>query len=140
VTRRRTREERGSLSVEMAMIAPALLGLFAIIFAYGQVGQVNGLLDSGARDGARSATVARSLDQAREVSLSAVREAVKDAPKDCQDSLQVRIVGDYTPGEPITVDADCTYGLSQIGLPGAPGTIHAHASFTSMLDPNRGLE
>lgn len=137
---RRTQEERGSLSVEMAMIAPALLGLFALIFAYGQVGQVNGLLDSGTRDGARSATLARSLDQANEMAARAVKDATKDAPQDCQDSLKVNIVGDYTPGEPITVTAECAYGLSKIGLPGAPGTIHAHASFTSMLDPNRGLE
>jgi hypothetical protein len=43
-------------------------------------------------------------------------------------------------GEPITVDAQCTYSLSDLGLPGAPGSITPKSSFTSMLDPYRGIE
>lgn len=137
--RRRRREERGSLSVEMAMVAPGLLLIFGLIFAYGRVGQVNGTLESGTRDGARTATQARSYDEAQQLATKAVKEAIKDAPKRCQDSLNVRISGRFALGEPVTVSADCRYGLSDIGLPGAPGTVHTTSSFTSMLDPNRGV-
>lgn len=135
----RRRDERGSLSIEMAMIAPGLLAIFALIFAYGRVGQVNGTLESGTRDSARSATVARSYDEAQRLATKAVETAMTDAPKPCQDTLKVHVTGRFVPGEPVTVTATCRYGLSDIGLPGAPGVVHAESTFTSMLDPNRGL-
>ena len=135
----RRRAESGSLAVEMAMVAPGLLLIFALIFAYGRAAQVNGTLESGTRDAARSVTLARSYDDALVRANTVLADAMKDAPQSCQDTLTLKIVGDYAPGEPVTVDADCTYDISDIGLPGAPGTLNAQSSFTSMLDPNRGL-
>jgi hypothetical protein len=134
------RSEDGSLAVEMAMLAPSLLVIFALIFVYGRAAQVNGTLESGTRAAARSVTLARSYDEAVDSANAVLLEAMKDAPQSCQNSLNVHIVGTYEAGEPVTVDADCTYDLSDLGLPGAPGTITARSSFTSMLDPYRGLE
>jgi hypothetical protein len=134
------RTEAGSLAVEMAMVAPGLLLIFGLIFAYGRAAQVNGTLESGTRDAARSATVARSYDDALERANAVLLDAMKDAPQSCQNSLDLKITGDYLPGEPVTVSAHCTYDLSDLGLPGAPGTLTAESSFTSMLDPYRGLE
>ena len=134
------RAEDGSLAVEMAMLAPSLLVIFALIFVYGRAAQVNGTLESGTRAAARSVTLARSYDEAVETANTVLLEAMKDAPQSCQNSLNVHIVGTYEAGEPVTVDADCTYDLSDLGLPGAPGTITTTSSFTSMLDPYRGLE
>ncbi|MGL5826612.1 MAG: TadE/TadG family type IV pilus assembly protein [Nocardioides sp.] len=135
-----TRGERGSLAIELAMIAPSLLLLFGLIFAYGRVSQVNGTLESGTRDAARSATSARSLADAQERARRAVADAIQATPQSCQDSVEVRVVGDFVAGDPITIEARCRYGLSDIGLPGAPGTVSATSSFTSMLDPYRGVE
>jgi hypothetical protein len=134
------RTEAGSLAVEMAMVAPGLLLIFGLIFAYGRAAQVNGTLESGTRDAARSATVARSYHDALERANAVLLDAMKDAPQSCQNSLDLKITGDYLPGEPVTVSAHCTYDLSDLGLPGAPGTLTAESSFTSMLDPYRGLE
>jgi hypothetical protein len=134
------RSEDGSLAVEMAMLAPSLLVIFALIFVYGRAAQVNGTLESGTRAAARSVTLARSYDEAVDSANAVLLEAMKDAPQSCQNSLNVHIVGTYEAGEPVTVDADCTYDLSDLGLPGAPGTITTKSSFTSMLDPYRGLE
>jgi len=136
----RRRDERGSLAIEMAMIAPGLLLIFGLIFAYGRAAQVNGTLESGTRDAARSVTLARSYDEALDRANAVVLDALSDAPQSCQDSLVLRIVGDYQPGEPVTVSTQCTYQLSDLGLPGAPGTLTAKSSFTSMLDPYRGLQ
>jgi len=138
VDRRRT--ESGSLAIELAMLTPAILLIFALIFVYGRAAQVNGTLESGTRDAARSVTLARSYDDALARAHAVMLDALKDAPQSCQDSLDLHIVGPYEAGNPVTVDADCTYGISDLGLPGAPGTITARSSFTSMLDPYRGLE
>ena len=122
------------------MLAPSLLLIFALIFVYGRAAQVNGTLESGTRDAARSVTLARSYDEALHRANAVLIDAMTDAPQSCQDTLHVHLVGTYEPGEPVTVDADCTYDISDLGLPGAPGDITAKSSFTSMLDPNRGLE
>jgi Flp pilus assembly protein TadG len=135
-----TRDEGGSLAVEMAMIAPGLLLIFGLIFAYGRAAGVNGTLEAGTRDGARSATMARSYDEALDLATRAVARAIINTPQTCQDSLDVTVSQDFTPGEPITVTATCSYGLADIGLPGAPGSIQPTSSFTSMLDPYRGVQ
>ena len=140
MSRARSRTEAGSLAVEMAMIAPGLLLIFALIFAYGRAAQVNGTLESGTRDAARSVTMARSYDDAHTRADAVLLDAMKDAPQSCQDSLDFTISPNYQPGQPVTVDAWCTYDLSDLGLPGAPGTLTARSSFTSMLDPYRGLQ
>ena len=136
----RRRDERGSLAVEMAIIVPSLLLIFGLIYAYGRAAGVNGTLESGTRDAARSATIARSYDEAVERAETVVRAAIADTPRSCQGSLRVEVSRNFAPGEPITVDAECDYLLSDLGLPGAPGDITARSSFTSMLDPYRGLE
>ncbi|MFT4082982.1 MAG: pilus assembly protein [Nocardioides sp.] len=137
---RRRRDERGSLAIEMAMIAPGLLLIFGLIFAYGRAGQVNGALESGTRDAARSATMARSYAEAEQRARQVVSEAIGGTPAACRHSLSVEVSDDYLPGEPITVTARCRYGLADLGLPGAPGTLTATSSFTSMLDPYRGVD
>lgn len=135
------RGESGSLAVEMAMVAPGLLLIFGLIFAYGRSAGIHGTLESGTRDAARSATQARSYDAAQQRAEEVIREAIRNTPQDCQDSLEVRLspVDDYLPGSPLSVFAECTYDLSDIGLPGAPGDITAESTFTSMLDPFRGI-
>jgi len=133
------RDERGSLALEMAMLAPCILLIFGLIFAYGQVAQVHGTLESGTRDAARSATQARTYTDARDRARQVVAEAITGTPAACQDDLDVKVSNDFQPGEPVTVVATCHYSLSAL-LPGAPGTVTATSSFTSMLDPNRGLD
>ncbi|NNM46021.1 TadE/TadG family type IV pilus assembly protein [Knoellia koreensis] len=132
--------ERGSLAVEMTIIIPSILLIFGLIFAYGRAAQVNGMLESGTRDAARTATVARSYTEAQDRARAVVADALQATPASCRNSLSVSISDNFRAGEPITVTARCTYSISDIGLPGAPGSITPSSSFTSMLDPNRGIQ
>ncbi|MDH2413238.1 TadE/TadG family type IV pilus assembly protein [Nocardioides sp. CER19] len=143
----RRRDERGSLALEMVMIAPALLLLLGLIYAYGRVGQVNGVMESGARDAARSATLARSMQEARDRAEQVVDDALRAAPPTCRDHPTVTVSGGdpahpdaFVPGGVIRVAVSCTYDISDLGLPGAPGTLTSRSSFTSMLDPHRGVD
>lgn len=138
--RRTASRERGSLAVEMTIIIPSILLIFGLIFAYGRAAQVNGMLESGTRDAARTATVARSYDDAVARARSVVEDALRATPASCRNSLSVTVSDNFRAGEPITVTARCTYGISDIGLPGAPGSVTPSSSFTSMLDPNRGIQ
>jgi hypothetical protein len=137
VTRRPPRDG-GSLSLEFALIAPALFALLSLVFVYGRVAQVNGTIEAGTRDAARSASLARSEDEAMQAAESAVRDAVGSGS--CGTTLDVRLEGGFEPGFPITVVATCSYTLSDLGLPGAPGTVRVESRFTSPVDPNRGVQ
>ena len=146
MTATRRADERGSLAVEMAIIIPSILLIFALIFVYGRAASVNGNLESATRDAARAATLARSYDEARDRVDAVLAEAMSGAPASCVDSLRWAdqpdsfTAADFQPGEPITVHATCSYSLGDIGLPGAPGTLRPESAFTSMLDPYRGVD
>ncbi|WP_122261982.1 TadE/TadG family type IV pilus assembly protein [Ornithinimicrobium cerasi] len=138
-TPRSCRPERGSIALEFAFAAPIVLLLLALTWTYGRVAWANGHLEAGARDAARVATQARSLDEARADALAVLRENTA-AVDGCGDSVALRLDGRFEPGETLTVEASCSYSLSDIGLPGAPGTMTPRSSFSSVIDLHRGIE
>jgi TadE-like protein len=72
---RQVRGGRGSISVEMVVLAPALALLLLLLGAGGRVVEVQGHIDGAARDAARAASLARSGAQA---SLLAGQAALAD--------------------------------------------------------------
>jgi len=129
--------DAGSIALEFALVAPTLLVLLALLLTFARVAQVRATFDAGVRDAARSATLSRSAAaaqvRAREVVLASL------GPGDCADTLVVDPLTEFTPGRPVTVSASCSYAISDLGLPGAPGRLAVHGSFASPLDPNREL-
>lgn len=132
--------DRGSLAVELSIVMPLLLLLLALLYGYGRAAQVNGTLEAGTRDAARAASQARSAADARDVARAAVESSLTVSGQTCLDSLDVSLRNDvFQAGFPVTVDATCTYSLDDLGLPGIPGEITVTSSFTSPVDPNRGI-
>lgn len=131
--------ERGSIALEFAFAAPIVLVLLALAWTFGRVAWANGHLEAGTRDAARVATQARSLDDARRAAMAVLRENT-EAIDGCPRTLSVRITGGFEPGNALTVEASCTYALSDIGMPGAPGRVSPSSSFTSVVDQRRGIE
>jgi Flp pilus assembly protein TadG len=138
VTRART-SETGALAVELVIVIPALLLLVALVFAYGRVAQVNGTLEAGVRDAARSASQARDPVSAQDVAERVIREALGPGATECQSTLEVVPIPVFVPGEPVTVSASCRYPMGDLGLPGVPGSVTTRSTFSSPLDPNRGI-
>lgn len=131
--------DTGSLAVELSIVMPLLLLLLSVVFAYGRVAQMNGTIEAGARDAARSASQARSAAEAEQVAERAVRSSLPPGATRCLDTLDVGLRNNvFRPGFPVTVDVTCTYPLGDL-LPGVPGTVTAASSFTSPVDPNRGV-
>lgn len=130
--------DTGSMAVELVIIMPLLLLLLSVVYAYGRVAQMNGTLEAGTRDAARSASQARSAAEARTVAERAVRSSLHAGAAQCLSSLDVALDGLFVGGQSVTVTSTCTYPLGDL-LPGVPGTVQASSSFTSPLDPNRGV-
>lgn len=131
--------ERGSIVIELAFLAPVVLLIFALIWAYGRVAWANGHLEAGVRDAARVATQASNYPEAYAAAERAVQQATAAVPA-CQSSVQLDIGGEFRSGGTITVTATCSYPLSDLGLPGAPGQMHPTSTFSSVLDLHRGVE
>lgn len=136
----RAHSDAGSLAVELAFVMPLLLLLLSLIYGYGRVAQANGIMEAGTRDAARAASQARSAEQAEAAAERAVRSSLGDGAVACQASLKVVLRGGlFKAGFPVTVTSTCTYPLDDLGLPGLPGEVEVSSSFTSPIDPNRGV-
>lgn len=119
---------------------PLMLLLLALLYGYGRVAQANGTMEAGARDAARAASQSRSASEAEAAAERAVRSSLGAGATACQNTLRVVLRnGVFRAGFPVTVVATCTYPLGDLGLPGVPGTVDVSSTFTSPVDPNRGV-
>lgn len=142
----RRRGEGGTLSLELSIIAPLLLMIGVLFIAYGRYGQTTGLLEQGVRDSARSATQTRS-EQDMATAIERVRQkTAAELPQSCGDSLKVSDVklegggstDAFARGTFVTVTYSCQLTMSDLLLPGWSDRTLTR-SFTSRLDPNRGV-
>ncbi|MEU6175865.1 TadE/TadG family type IV pilus assembly protein [Streptantibioticus parmotrematis] len=134
-------DDRGSYSLETAVLVPVIFAVLGLLIAFGRVTTTSGAVDSAAREAARAASLDRDPGTAQ-----------RDAQQAAQDSLS----GDGVPCTNISVSVDtsdfdlplgqtgtvvatvtCTARLSDIGLPGLPGTKTLTSDFRSPIDAYR---
>ena len=135
---RRTREH-GTMALEMVILAPVLLLLFMFLLACGRYFQTSSLLESAARDGARSASQARSLNDAQTRVDQAVSGTMSQAVKSCKETASGTITTAFTAGTPLSVEVTCTINYRDLGMLGLGGDTTITKRFTSSLDPYRGV-
>lgn len=135
------RDERGSASIEAAIGVPAF-GLFVglIIFG-GRTAMTHEAVQTAAADAARTASISRSAGEASRTARTAARESLANQGINCR-SITVRIDTSgfrAAVGEPGTVRArvQCRLELSDLSVPGVPGTRMISASMSSPLDEYR---
>ena len=131
--------QRGTMALEMVILAPVLLLLFMFLLACGRYLQTSSLLESAARDGARSASQARSLPEAQTRVDEAVSTTMGQAIKSCKDSASGSITTGFVAGSPLSVEVTCTINYRDLGLLGLGGDTTITKRFTSSLDPYRGV-
>ena len=133
--------ERGSATLELAVLAPALLLLLGLVVAAGRVVVAGGAVEEAARDAARQASIARDAATAGSAARSAAQETLAQQGLRCTGlDVTVDTRGFATPvGQPgeISTAITCTVPLSDLAVTGLPGSTTLHASFTSPLDRYR---
>lgn len=137
--KRGQRGERGTMALEMAILAPILLILFMFLLACGRYFQTSSLLESAARDGARSASQSRSLAEAQGRVDDAVSRNMDQAVESCKTTASGTITSAFTPGSPLSVEVTCTINYRDLGLLGLSGDTKITKKFSSSLDPYRGV-
>jgi Flp pilus assembly protein TadG len=131
--------EAGNAALELVVLAPVLLFLLGLVIAAGRTSVAQGTVAAAARDAARQASISLTPDAARAAARSSAMAVLSQDGLDCQ-PVNVDVSQFSVPvGEPASVTATvtCTVGLSDLLVPGLPGSKTLTATFTSPLDPYR---
>jgi Flp pilus assembly protein TadG len=139
--RDRRRPDRGSSTVELVLLAPGFLLLFGLAVLGGRVALAGGSVEQAAAAAARQASLARAGGQAQQLAAAAARRGLAEQRLQCAAvGVRVDTAGFGVPlGQPasVVVDVTCSVRLSDVGIPGLPGTRTLHARAVSPLDPWR---
>ncbi len=139
--RSRVRGDDGSAVLELVVLAPVFALIVALLVFAGRVALADHAVAQAADEAARTASIARTQPEADSTADAAARAALAQQHLDCL-STQVGVdtAGFGHPvGTPATVGATvtCVVRLSDLAVPGVPGTRTVTASGTSPLDTYR---
>jgi Flp pilus assembly protein TadG len=135
------RTDRGSVTLELAILGPALLLLLGLVIAAGRIAVSGGAIEAAARDAARQASISRDPATATAGARAAALDTLAEQDLRCT-SLTVRVdTAAFTApvGAPaqVTASVSCVVSLTDLAVPGLPGTKTLQASFASPLDSYR---
>ncbi len=131
------RSERGSISVEVAVIAPAFVFLMLLVVYAGKVSEADGNVERAAAEGARAASLrqnpAAAIDDARavvEANLAATGVPCSQLDTSVDTSM-------FEPGGTVTITVRCDASMADVTLLGVPGTRSFTATSTEVIDTYR---
>ncbi|MGW4271290.1 TadE/TadG family type IV pilus assembly protein [Streptomyces seoulensis] len=138
---RRLRSDEGSAAIEAAVILPSLIMFLCLAIAGGRIVTSGAKIDSAAEDAAREASIHRSAAASQGAARAATAESLDDQGIRCAStSVQVDVGGlSVAVGQvaTVTVTVRCTVSLSDLLVPGVPGTRTLSATATSVVDRYR---
>jgi Flp pilus assembly protein TadG len=137
----RSRGEDGNAPLELVLLTPVIVALIGLMIAAGRTTLAQGSVAAAARDAARQASISRSAFDARAAARTSARATLAGEGLNCQPIVSLNLAGFSVPvGQPASVQATviCTVSLSNLLVPGLPGSKTLTATFTSPLDPFRG--
>lgn len=118
----RRRDESGSLSVEMVILTPVLVGCILTIAGGARLVEAEFQVSHAASVAARAASLESAVDSAVDAGTSAAARSLADRGQACT-SLDVRIdASQFQPGGQLRATVTCHADLSDLvgfGLPGA---------------------
>ncbi|MFF5265194.1 TadE family protein [Actinomadura viridis] len=133
--------DRGNATLETAILAPGLLLLIAVLIGVGRTQHAHQAVESAARDAARQASIARTPAAATAQATSSAHEALRREGLRCHPLVTVNAAPLERPvGVPATITAQviCQLPLSDLLIPGLPGSTRVEGRFSSPIDPYRG--
>ena len=135
------RSDRGSEALEAAIGVPAFLLFIALIIAGGRLAIADQAVQAAAAEAARSASISRTQGQAHGSAVSGATSSLASQKLQCTTkSVSVDTSGFASPvGTPASVTATvtCVVNLSDVAVPGLPGTRTITATMSSPLDTYR---
>ena len=139
--RLRARSEVGSATLELAILAPALLLILGLVVVAARVVAAGSVVEQAAAAAAREASLTRDARQARGRAEQVAAAALADQGITCQpmrSSVDTRgFAAEVGRPASVTVEVTCTVALGDLAVPGLPGSRQLAAHATSALDTFR---
>ena len=132
--------ERGSVSVEVAVIAPAFIFLMLLVVFAGKVSEADGNVERAAAEGARAASLRQAPGSAVADAEEAVAANLANAGVPCTNLTTNVDTSNFEPGGTVTVTVDCEASMADVTLLGVPGTRTFTATSVEVIDTYRGSE
>lgn len=134
--------QRGSATLELTVIAPALLILLGLVIVAARVEAAAAAVEQASSAGARAASLSRTASAARAAAETVVRRNLAAAGVDCQDFGMTIDTAGFRAGvgdhASVRLAVRCRVPLSDQGVPGLPGSRVIEAESVSVLDTYRG--
>lgn len=134
--------DRGSATIELAVLAPALLAVLGLVIVAGRISIAGSAVEQAAASAARAASIARDARGAESAAGRSARDSLRDQGVTCQPLTSSVDVGGFAVavGSPasVTVRLRCTVPLADLSVPGMPGQRTVTAQMTSPIDRYRG--
>lgn len=136
---RRFTGDRGSIAVEVAVVAPAFVFLMLLVVFAGRVSEAEGQIDRAASEAARSASLRQHPSDAATDAESVARENLSAAGVRCQ-VLTVDVdTTNFRPGGRVGVTVSCDASMADVTLLGVPGTRDFTSRSVEVIDRYRGV-
>jgi Flp pilus assembly protein TadG len=139
MSRRRIRGDLGSLTVELVVITPILLVMALMMLAFGRVSASRQEVVEASRAGAQAAAVMSNANSAQWGAAVDAAVGISNRGHTCTNPQIVTDTSHFHPGGYVTVTVTCHVELSDVAVPGMPGSTAVQASATAPIDPYRAV-
>ncbi|MFF6969365.1 TadE/TadG family type IV pilus assembly protein [Streptomyces anthocyanicus] len=133
--------DEGSVAIEATIVIPPLIMFLCMALAGGRLVTSGAKIDAAAEDAAREASIHRTAASAQTAAQTAAAESLDDQGITCaSSSVTIDTSGLSVPVGQVgtaTVTVTCTVNLSDLLLPGVPGSKTLRSTATSVVDQYR---
>jgi Flp pilus assembly protein TadG len=133
-------DERGSLTIEIVAMTPVLFLLALTILVFGRVSEARQQVVEASRAGAEAASVLPSPGSAESGAAATAVVGVFDRNHTCVHMEINTDVSHFYPGGYVSVTVACQVDLSDLSVPGVPGSTTVRATSTAPIDPYRSVQ
>ncbi len=132
-------DEHGSLTVELVALTPVVFLFALMVLVFGRVADAHQQVAEAARAGAQTAAVQPTAAEAAQVSASTATLGLLDRAHLCAATQVSTDTSHFVPGGVVAVTVVCQVRLSDLVVPGIPGTTTVRATSTAPIDPYRAV-
>lgn len=126
--------DRGSVTTEVAIVAPLAIMLLCLVAFVGRSATANGYITGAARDAARSASLERDPAAARQAATDTAATSLAHGGFTCATHTVEVDTARFAPGGQVAVTVRCELPLSDLGLLGLSGTRAVTSTAVSVVD------
>lgn len=132
--------DRGSATVELAVLTPALLAFAMLMVLAGRVMDARATADEVAHSAARAASLERSVAAAEAAASGTAARSLAEHGLGCAEHTVTLDHGGLTPGGAVTAVVECRVGMDGLSGLGVPGAYTVTGDATVVVDAFRGQQ